>query len=214
MRQATRGVVFQAGTSGNHFDISSPAAPRAAILQQTDNTRNALGRISAPLDKPFFCGTSPLAGVAVTVFRYLIFADSPFKYYPPLNSGKCGRVDQGSWCVVVDHRSNECVEIVPELWRFTEKALQACLSFIRRSARGLYEGKERCVAIHRKIRVTTMAHTNSTKVLTTSLESGNNEVYDHTFLFSPAQRPSPQTSSLTLGLLHLSLTSRKCMEDQ
>lgn len=90
----------------------------------------------------------------MTVFRYLVFADSPFKCYPPLNSGRSGRADQGSRCVVVDHRSNECVEIVPELWRFTEKALQACLSFIRRSARGLYRDKETCVVIHRKIRVT------------------------------------------------------------
>ena len=38
-----RGAVFQAGTSGNHFDILSLAAPHAVILQQTDNTRNALG---------------------------------------------------------------------------------------------------------------------------------------------------------------------------
>ena len=41
----------------------------------------------------------------------------------------------------------------------------------------------------------TMSHTDSTKVLTTSLESENNEVYDHTFLSSPTQRPSLQTSS-------------------
>lgn len=60
----------------------------------------------------------------------------------------------------------------------------------------------------------TMSHTDSTKVLTTSLESENNEVYDHTFLSSPTQRPSLQTSSLALGLRHLLLASRKCMEDQ
>jgi len=52
VRQATRGAVFQAGTSGNHFDISSLAAPCAAILQQTDNTRNALGCISTPPTSP------------------------------------------------------------------------------------------------------------------------------------------------------------------
>ena len=131
----------------------------------------------------------------MTVFRYLVFANSPFKCYPPVNSSRCGRVDQGSWCVVVDHGSNECVEIVPELWRFTEKALQACLSSIRRSTRGLHGGKETC-----------MSRTDSTKVLTISLESERNEAYDHTFLSSPTQRPSPQTSSLTLELRHLLLT--------
>ena len=43
MRQATGGAVFQAGTSGNYFDISSLAGPRTTIPQKTHDVRNASG---------------------------------------------------------------------------------------------------------------------------------------------------------------------------